>query len=810
MLRDGQIQIGTCEGGPVFLRPDMANRHGLIAGATGTGKTVTLKVLAEGFSEMGVPVFLSDIKSDLSGMVKPGTPSESIEKRLKKCGVDPDKFAYKAFPSAFWDVYGKTGRPIQASVKGMGAQLLGRMLRLNETQTGVLGILFRYCEQYRYPLNTLDELKEKLIFMGEHARDFTLHYGNVSATTIGAIQRAVATLEEGGRVFFGDTEFDVLQWLRLDEADRGVINMLSADELFTHPQMYSTFLMWMLTRLYEKLPERGDAEKPLIVFFFDEAHLLFDDCSKTLMDKIEQVVRLIRSKGVGVYFITQSPADIPMTILGQLGNRVQHALRAYTPLDQKAVKVAAQTFRANGAFNTEEAITSLKTGEALVSCLDADGAPGIVEKTVILPPQSHLGALNPEERIWVAAGKDLAEMDRAKEQADSEPAAEEGGGAVSPSCEERPAETVPETPEEAPKASVPTLDWPETAPSDAAPVPVIHVVPEEISESQALMTELAEDLGLDAEAPVWPEPANPFGPQDPVSAPQIPPILQLDIPAVQPPAAIQDVPVLEIPVSPTTPDSVQEITEKTKMSQTFKVYDPITGQYVEQEKPDMTPVPQPAPAAAVPAQQEVPTIQVQQPVPQQPVMQQPAVQQPVMQQPAVQQPAVQQPTAMPVFQQMPVMMMDPATGQYVQQMMLMQQDPNTGNWIPVQQMPMTQPAAQQPVMQPAADPIALAEQQKAAAAAQKEAEKAALQAQKDAEKAAKEAAKAAKEQEAAERRARNDALREEAAERARKNDSIAGRITNTAISTATRQVTSTLTKGITNAITDLFGGGKKK
>ena len=752
MLQDGKIRIGTGESGPVFLRPEMANRHGLIAGATGTGKTVTLKVLAEGFSEMGVPVFLSDIKSDLSGMVKPGTRTESIDKRLNKCGIDPETFEYHAFPSSFWDVYGRNGQLIQSTVRGMGAQLLGRMLGLNETQTGVLGILFRYCDQYGYSLNTLDELKDKLIFMGEHAREFTLKYGNVSVTTVGAIQRAVATLEEeGGKVFFGEREFNVLEWMRLDENERGFINILSADELFTHPLMYSTFLLWMLTRLYEKLPERGDAEKPLIVFFFDEAHLLFDDCSKTLMDKIEQVVRLIRSKGVGVYFITQSPADIPMSILGQLGNRVQHALRAYTPLDQKAVKVAAQTFRVNEAFSTEEAITSLKTGEALISCLDADGAPGIVERATILPPQSHLGALTPEERAWVSSGRELADMG-----------------------------TVPE-PGTQYSGSSQTAVQQETA--FGIPQPTDQ--PDEQRENEKLADDLQADPLLQDVPPIWPEPEAPFDEPEQMLSPQIP---QLDIPAAYtPPDIIQDIPTLEIPVSPTTPESVQEITEQKKMSQTFKVYDPITGQYVEQEKPDMTPVAEPAPAVEP---QAVPTIQVQ---PAAPVIQQPVVQQ------AAAQPFVQQ----PILQQMPVMIQDPATGQYVQQMMLMQQDPSTGNWIPVPQAPAAQPAVQQPV-----DPIALAEQQKAAAAVQKEAEKAALAAQKEAEKAEKEAAKVAKEQEAAERRARNDALREEAAERARRNDSVAGRIKNTAINTATRQVTSSLTKGLTKAISDLFGGKK--
>lgn len=765
MLLDGKIQVGTGENGPAFLRPEMANRHGLIAGATGTGKTVTLKVLAEGFSEMGVPVFLSDIKSDLSGMVRPGLRFEAIDKRLRKCGLDPDRFDYHAFPSAFWDVYGKNGQLIQSTVRGMGAQLLARMLGLNETQTGVLGILFRYCAEYGIPLLTLDDLKQQLIRMGENAREFTLRYGNVTVPTVGAIQRAVAMLEEdGGSVFFGETEFNVLEWMKLDDQDRGMINILAADELFTHPLMYSTFLLWMLTRLYETLPERGDAEKPLIVFFFDEAHLLFDDCSRTLMDKIEQVVRLIRSKGVGVYFITQSPADIPMSILGQLGNRVQHALRAYTPLDQKAVKVAAQTFRVNEAFNTEEAITSLKTGEALVSFLDEEGAPGIVERVTILPPQSKLGALSEEERAWVGQGKDIQDFVSPK-------AADDDVHAEAQACESARESASCSMAAEA-AVSIPELPLSQVAEvPGAAETPV----PEHVENPTAPQA----DSWMPGAPPAWPEPADPFEGQEPQSPAQIP---QLEIPVMYTrPEFASAIPTLEIPVSSTTPEPVQENTEQKNMSQTFKVFDPVTGQYVEQTKPEMTPVAEPAPAPApVPQPQAVPTIQVQ----------------PVAAQPAVPQ---------PILQQMPVMVMDPTTGQYVQQMMLMQQDPTTGNWIAVQQAPVAQPVVPQPV-----DPIALAEQQKAAAAAQKEAEKAALQAQKEAEKAEKEAAKAAKEQEAAERRARNDALREEAAERARRNDSVAGRIKNTAINTATRQVTSSLTKGITNAISDLFGGGKKK
>ena len=784
MLRDQKIWVGTGVNGPAYLLPGMANRHGLIAGATGTGKTVTLKVLAEGFSEMGVPVFLSDIKSDLSGMVKPGIRTDAIDRRLAKCQADPESFDYHSFPAAFWDVYGRNGKPIQATVSGMGAQLLGRMLGLNETQTGVLGILYRYCAEYNYKLETIADLKEMLIRMGNNTEAFTLKYGNVSVASVGAIQRAVAMLEdEGGSVFFGQQEFNVLDWMLQDENGRGMINILSADELFTHPLMYSTFLLWMLTRLYEALPERGDADKPLIVFFFDEAHLLFDDCSKTLMSKIEQVVRLIRSKGVGVYFITQSPADIPMSILGQLGNRVQHALRAYTPLDQKAVKVAAQTFRTNQDFDTEEAITALKTGEALVSFLDEDGAPGIVERVTILPPQSMLGALSEAERAWVGRGLPLEEMN-AETETDSAAPANEPEAPAAPANEPE----APAAPEEEPAAAEnePAAPAAEAPPAEEAePAAFVPQEPDLLQQQEQILADLqqtqaSEGLFPETEPPAWPEAPNPFAEQEPASGPAAIPTLNIPVINVMPEFG-QEAPVLEIPVSSTTPESVQEEnTDVKKMAQTFKKFDPVTGQYVEQEIPEMTQIPA-APAAA-PAPDPVPTIQVQ---------------------PAAQQPVVQQ----PILQQMPVMVLDPTTGQYVQQMMLMQQDPATGNWMAVQQAPMTTAPAAAPAAP--ADPIALAEQQKAAAAARREAEKAAVQAAKDAEKAEREAAREAKEQAAAERRARNDALREEAAERARRNDSVAGRIKNTAISTATRQVTSSLTKGLTKAITDLLGGKKR-
>ena len=412
MLHNNKIWVGSSVGNPVYLLPSMSNRHGLIAGATGTGKTVSLKVLAESFSDMGVPVFLSDIKSDLSGMVKPGVRSEGLDKRLSGCGADPEAFAYKSYPTEFWDVYGEQGNPIRVKVEDMGPLLLSRMLSLNETQSGVMNILFRVARHEGYELTDIQDLKAMLVHVGENAKDYTLNYGNVSMASVGAIQRAVAVLEDqGGDTFFGEPALDITDWLRIaqneDGSEQGVINILSADRLFNNPTMYSTFLLWMLTALYDKLPERGDAEKPRIVFFFDEAHLLFNNCSRALMEKIEQVVRLIRSKGVGVFFITQNPADIPMTILGQLGNRIQHALRAYTPLDQKAVKVAAQTFRTNPSFDTEEAITTLKTGEALVSFLDEHGAPGVVERATILPPQSYMGAISQEIRNLIITNSPL-------------------------------------------------------------------------------------------------------------------------------------------------------------------------------------------------------------------------------------------------------------------------------------------------------------------------------------------------------------------------------------------------------------------
>jgi len=614
MLYENKIWVGTGNA-PAFLLPQMANRHGLIAGATGTGKTVTLKVLAEGFSQMGVPVFLADVKGDLAGMVNPGEHSEALANRLAKVGVPT--FQYQGFPTVFWDVFGQKGHPVRATVSEMGPLLLARMLGLNETQAGVLNILFRVADDEGMLLLDIKDLKAMLAYLGENSRDYTLNYGNVSAATIGAIQRAVVALEDqGGDKFFGEPALNIADWMQLDDKGQGVINILAADQLMLKPTMYSTFLLWMLSELYELLPEQGDLDKPRMVFFFDEAHLLFNDCPKALMEKIEQVVRLIRSKGVGVYFITQNPADVPMNILTQLGNRVQHCLRAYTPLDQRGVKAAADTFRTNPAFDTAEAITLLKTGEALVSFLDENGAPSVVEKAIILPPQSYMGAIDDETRRQFI---------------------------------------------------------------EASPFAGVY---DEITDRQSAYEVLSANL---QEGRV-PAPAyQPAAPQVQVST-----------------------------AAPVTP------------AQSFMVFDPVTGQYVQRELDTM-----PAPKAPVLKMPEEPA-----------------------------EPAVPQ-------QQMPVLVYDAATGQYVQQMMPMQYDPATGAYTPAMA-----PAA--------AQPAAYTKEQLAAQKA---------------------AAKAQKEAEAAARRKRSDELREERAERARRNDSVLGRMKNTAISTVSREVTRSLTRGIMGIFT---------
>ncbi len=390
------LYVAHSENGPISIVGKMANRHGLIAGATGTGKTVTLQVLAETFCQAGVPCFMADMKGDLSGISQPGRLSGFIQKRLPEFGIEDPQF--QSCPVRFFDVYGEQGHPMRATVSDMGPQLLGRLLELNETQTGILNIVFKFADEKGLLLLDLKDLRSMLDYVAKNASALTTTYGNVSAASVGAIQRALLTLEnQGADKFFGEPDFDVYDLLQC-EGGKGVMNVLAADKLMLNPKLYSTFLLWLLSDLYARLPEVGDMELPKLVFFFDEAHMLFDDTSKALVDKIEQVVRLIRSKGVGVYFVTQSPTDIPEAILGQLGNRIQHALRAFTPKDQKAVRTAADTFRANPAFKTDEAIMNLETGEALVSFLDEKGAPSMVERAKILFPLSQIGAITEDQR----------------------------------------------------------------------------------------------------------------------------------------------------------------------------------------------------------------------------------------------------------------------------------------------------------------------------------------------------------------------------------------------------------------------------
>ena len=379
------------------LHPRMANRHGLVAGATGTGKSVTLRVMAERFSRLGVPVFLSDVKGDLSGFPFPGVANEKLDARIQQLGLTD--FAFKGFPAVYWDLLGKQGHPIRTTISEMGPLLLARLLNLNDTQEGVLNLVFKVADDQGLLLLDLKDLRGMLAHVSEHAAELRGTYGNVSAASVGAIQRALLALEtQGGEAFFGEPALDLEDFLQTDAEGRGVINVLAADQLIQAPKLYATFLLWMLAELFERLPEVGDPEKPELVFFFDEAHLLFDEAPDALLDKIEQVVRLIRSKGVGVYFVTQNPLDVPDKVLGQLGNRVQHALRAFTPRDQKAVKAAAETFRANADLDVATVITELAVGEALVSFLDEKGTPGVVQRAFILPPASRLGTLSPEER----------------------------------------------------------------------------------------------------------------------------------------------------------------------------------------------------------------------------------------------------------------------------------------------------------------------------------------------------------------------------------------------------------------------------
>ncbi len=399
MYQDKKIWIGTSGDEKIYIYPKMANRHGLIAGATGTGKTVTLKVLAESFSDCGVPVFLADVKGDLAGMCMPGTMNENVQKRVDKMGLAEHGFDFSGYPTTYWDIYGEKGMPLRATISEMGPLLLSRILDLNDTQSDILTIIFKIADDEGLMLLDTKDLKSMIQYVYDHTKEYSAEYGNMTKQSLSAILRSVIALEaEGGDKFFGEPAVNIADWLCTSHEGKGAIQVLDCQKLINNPNMYSTFMLWMMAELFETLPEAGDRPRPKMVFFFDEAHLLFENASKTLLNKIEQVVKLIRSKGVGIYFITQNPADIPDDVLGQLGNKVQHALRAYTPKEQKGAKAAAQSFRENPEFDTYEVLSQLGIGEALISVLDEEGIPTVVKQCKILPPQSHMGALDDEVR----------------------------------------------------------------------------------------------------------------------------------------------------------------------------------------------------------------------------------------------------------------------------------------------------------------------------------------------------------------------------------------------------------------------------
>lgn len=402
-----QLFIGQAGEQPINLLAKMANRHGLIAGATGTGKTITMQGLAEGFSELGVPVFLADIKGDVSGVSMPGKTHPKVSERVELMQLDD--FAFQGFPVTFWDVFGQQGHPVRATISDMGPLLLSRLLNLNDTQEGVLSLVFRVADDNGWLILDLKDLRAMLKFVSDNAAEFRTLYGNISAASVGAIQRRLISLEDqGGNQLFAEPMLNLADLMQTDAEGKGVINLLAANSLIQSPQLYSTFLLWLLSELFEQLPEVGDPDKPKLVLFFDEAHLIFKNAPDALLDKVEQVVRLIRSKGVGVFFVTQNPSDIPESVLGQLGNRIQHALRAYTAKDQKAVRAAAQTFRANPHLDTEQVITDLGAGEALVSLLDEKGRPKMVERTLIKPPKSQIGPITATKRTQMMANSLVA------------------------------------------------------------------------------------------------------------------------------------------------------------------------------------------------------------------------------------------------------------------------------------------------------------------------------------------------------------------------------------------------------------------
>ena len=406
MLKDGKVWVGNNDKGEsISILPKMANRHGLVAGATGTGKTVTLKVLAESFSAMGVPVFMADVKGDISGIAEAGSPSEDMDERIKRFGMDKAGFAFGGCPVNIWDIYGKSGIQLRTNISEMGPMLLGRILGLNDLQSDILNVVFKIADDNGLLLIDTKDLKAMLAYVDSHADEMQAEYGKISSSSVGVITRAIVSLESaGGDVFFGEPDLEITDWLTTGTDGKGIINILDSASLINNGKLYSTFLLWMMSELYETLPEVGDMDKPKMVFFFDEAHLLFDDAPKALLEKIEQVVKLIRSKGVGIYFCTQNPKDIPDGVLAQLGNKIEHGLRAYTPADQKTVKAAADSFRENPEFDTYETILALGTGEAVVSFLGEDGVPGVAEKISVLPPACSFAMLAADKREQVIKG----------------------------------------------------------------------------------------------------------------------------------------------------------------------------------------------------------------------------------------------------------------------------------------------------------------------------------------------------------------------------------------------------------------------
>lgn len=411
MYTDGKIYMGLADGERVTMQLQMSNRHGLIAGASGTGKTVTMKVMAESFSDAGVPVFLCDVKGDVSGIASAGESGESMEKRIDKFQIR-DEFSYKAYPVCFWDIYQESGHPVRATISDMGPDLISRILDLTPAQEGVLNIVFRIADDKGLLLIDLKDLRALLNYVSEHKSEYTATYGTISAQSVGGILRAILPLEnQGGDLFFGEPALDIFDWMRTDINGKGIVNILNCVKLVQNPTLYASFLLWMMAELFERLPEAGDLDRPKLVFFFDEAHMLFSDAPKVLVQKIEQMVKLIRSKGVGIYFVTQSPGDIPDSVLAQLSNRVQHALRAYTPAEQKAVRAAAQSFRVNPAFRTEDVIMELGVGEAITSFLDENGVPGMAQRTSIICPQSFMGPVDESVRAALTAGDGMSKYD---------------------------------------------------------------------------------------------------------------------------------------------------------------------------------------------------------------------------------------------------------------------------------------------------------------------------------------------------------------------------------------------------------------